>query len=404
MKPGFQPSNQRWKFVYKLEKFCLEVTLGLILAVSGFPAYSQEILENSSQFSSQFSDIQGHWAESCIQELEKQNVIDGDMEIPRFRPNDPINRVELAILLNSAFQKIDPVRDSIRFVDIPSNYWAYDAVQSAYQKGFLSPYITSVFNPTLKVSRLQALTAIAQGLKIKPQNLKEAQLASIFEDFDAIPAEFRTAVLAATESQLVVNYPNIHRLNPNQLATRAEVAAFICQARFSPQSMTLISDQYIARIPVSNSPPISPKPNSAIAPIPEEFRTEEPRTETSNPNVITAPEATSSVTQMMATEDIEAQLSYHSLNQFRYQKAVELQIIRRGTTRFEAIIALIPRRTDQQTDRVLELKIQDLNNDQEMEIIVDFETVDDQNQTLYYSMIYRYDSVEKTYVPTQQFW
>jgi len=51
------------------------------------------------------------------------------------------------------------------------------------------------------------------------------------------------AIAAATENALVVNYPNLRKLKPNQNITRGEVAALICQAL---QIKNVVPSQYIA--------------------------------------------------------------------------------------------------------------------------------------------------------------
>ncbi|HEY9846532.1 MAG TPA: S-layer homology domain-containing protein, partial [Candidatus Caenarcaniphilales bacterium] len=71
-------------------------------------------------------------------------------------------------------------------------------------------------------------------------------LTTNFEDANAIPAYARSTIAAATQRRLVVNYPNVRFLNPNRLASRAEVASFLCQALAGPQQASLVPSQYIA--------------------------------------------------------------------------------------------------------------------------------------------------------------
>lgn len=73
------------------------------------------------------------------------------------------------------------------------------------------------------------LVALAKGLDLsaKPET---AALDTYFEDAAQIPDYARDGVAAAAEKSIVVNYPTVNLLNPNQIATRADVAAFIYQA------------------------------------------------------------------------------------------------------------------------------------------------------------------------------
>jgi hypothetical protein len=87
-------------------------------------------------------------------------------------------------------------------------------------------------------------------------------------------------VAAATLNQLVVNYPNTALLNPNQVATRADVAAFIYQAlvkegTLSQLGATDVAAQYIVGYqPVATQP--TPPPPTQVADVRQQFRLPEP--------------------------------------------------------------------------------------------------------------------------------
>lgn len=71
-----------------------------------------------------------------------------------------------------------------------------------------------------------------------------AQLDRYYTDANAIADYARNPIAAATERQIVVSYPNVKFLNPNQTATRADVAAFIYQALVSAGQATAINSPY----------------------------------------------------------------------------------------------------------------------------------------------------------------
>lgn len=180
-----------------------------------------------------FSDLQNHWAQECIRQLATRNIINGYPD-GTFRPNNPVTRAEFAALLRKAFPNLPVVRSAIAFKDIPANHWASAAIQSAYQTGFLSGYPDRTFQPNQPIPRVQALVALVSGLKYDSSSNPGQVLNRYFEDAAAIPSYALKAIATATERRLVVNYPNVKRLNPNQNATRAEVAAFICRASNTP--------------------------------------------------------------------------------------------------------------------------------------------------------------------------
>jgi uncharacterized lipoprotein YddW (UPF0748 family) len=176
-----------------------------------------------------FSDIQNHWAQECIRQLYARTIVSGYSD-GTFRPNASVTRAEFAALLNKAFPNLPVVRDAIAFTDVPSTYWAYPVIQSAYRKGLLSGFPDRTFKPNDPILRVQVLLALVSGLKYTPSTTPNEIVKKYYDDAATIPSYAVGAIATATENRIVVNYPNIRRFNPNQSATRAEVAAFICRA------------------------------------------------------------------------------------------------------------------------------------------------------------------------------
>jgi hypothetical protein len=202
-------------------------------------AVAQEV----EQVPTRFSDVpETHWAAPFIQALATQNIIGGFPD-GTFHPNEPVSRAQFAALLNQAF---DPaaVRASLTFQDVPNSHWAALAIRQAYTGGFISGYPGDRFNPDQSISRSQVLVSLANGLGYAPQGFVDLTL-QYYQDVAQIPDYARSSISAATEQQLVVNYPNTTRLNPNRSATRAEVAAFIYQALYSQDQTPVIPSPYI---------------------------------------------------------------------------------------------------------------------------------------------------------------
>lgn len=201
-----------------------------------------------------FTDITNHWAQAVIEQLADQKVVSGYLD-GQFKPDAPMNRAEFAALLSRAFPHY-PQRGQtgMQFKDVPPSYWAYGVIRSAYESGFLRGYSNERFQPTDRLTRLQALLALSNGLKYEPQNLVEMTLNETFEDADRIPEYARSAIAAAAEHELVVNYPDVKQLRPNAIATRAEIVAMIAQARQTANSVSPVPDQYIAKVTLS--PPV----------------------------------------------------------------------------------------------------------------------------------------------------
>jgi hypothetical protein len=204
-----------------------------------------------------FSDVQSnYWAAPFIQELSQRGVIAGFTD-GRFRPDEPVTRAQFAAMVNKAFSKA-PQRQAIRFVDVPSNFWASSAIQQAYTIGFLSGYPGNRFEPNQAIPREQVLVSLANGLGYSATGNTETTLQQYYNDAFNIAGYARSPIAAATEKQIVVNYPNVRFLNPTASATRAQVAAFIYQALVSSNQASAINSPYIVAAAQTTTPtPIS---------------------------------------------------------------------------------------------------------------------------------------------------
>lgn len=216
-----------------------------------------------------FPDIQGNWARSFIEALATRDIIVGFPD-GTFRPDEPVTRAQFAAMLRKAFPK-SPIRAETQFADVPPNYWGYRAIQEAYQAGFLEGYPNRVFLPNQNIPRVQVLVSLATGLTLTASAQPTTVLGNTFQDAAQIPVYARDQIAAAAENGIVVNYPNIAFLNPNQLATRADVAAFIYQAlvkagQLPPLGPTDVAAQYIVNYkpPVASNPPLTPEQEAAL--------------------------------------------------------------------------------------------------------------------------------------------
>lgn len=220
-------------------------------------------LPNTNNIS--FFDVQGHWAASFIQALAEQDIIRGFGD-GSFRPEQPVTRAQFAAIIQKAFPQ-SRIRNPIQFADVPASHWAYNAVQTAYGIGFLQGYPGGTFNPEQNILRAQVLVALSSGLKLTSAASPTTVLNNYFQDASAIPSYALGQVAAAAEKGIAVNYPNPAFLNPNNVATRAEVAAFVYQAlvnagQLPPLTATDIATRYIVgyQPPVKATEPTPPTP------------------------------------------------------------------------------------------------------------------------------------------------
>lgn len=193
-----------------------------------------------------FSDIKDHWAKDCIEKLADDGIISG-YEDKTFKPDASVTRAEFAAMLNKAFPNQSPIREGFEFADVDKKYWAYEVIQKAYRTGFLSGYQDKTFKATEKIPRVQALVALSSGLKLDMIQPVAFTLEKTYSDADKIPDYAKRMIAAATENRLVVNYPNLKFLKPNEFATRAEIATFLSQALLKANEKSSVPDEYLVK-------------------------------------------------------------------------------------------------------------------------------------------------------------
>lgn len=233
-----------------------------LLTVSlGLPVFSITSLALSTSVSAQtnpvslrnsFSDLQpSYWASTYIDELANRGIISGFSD-GSFRPTALVSRAQFAAMLEKSLRlsaSRGVQRPRVSFRDVPSNYWASRAIEMAYTSSFLNAYGDGSFRPEAALSRQEVLAGLATGLGYGVQRNVETTLA-LYSDQGAIAPNIRTSLAAATERNLVVNYPTVTQLNPNGLLTRAEAAALLYQALTNEGQVRAVSSPYlVAAIP-----------------------------------------------------------------------------------------------------------------------------------------------------------
>ncbi|MEH1823011.1 MAG: S-layer homology domain-containing protein [Nostoc sp.] len=215
-----------------------------------------------AQQTTTLSDVQGNWAQSFIEPLIARGIIRGFPD-GTFRPDQPVTRAQFATMLQKGFPK-PTVRNAVQFVDIPSNYWANDAIQAAYKTGFLEGYPNNIFNSEQNIPRVQILVSLVSGLNLSTNTTTPKDLNTYFQDASLIPDYAREQVAAAIQNRLIVNHPDVQVLNPNQVATRADVAALIYQALVKDGTLpALTTSETVTQYVVEYKPPQNNPPETA---------------------------------------------------------------------------------------------------------------------------------------------
>jgi hypothetical protein len=193
-----------------------------------------------------FLDVtQDYWAYPFISSLAAREIFK-NLEGGNFNPNNLVTREEYAAFLTESFE-LNEKRAKIEFEDVDQASQEKEAIDNAVKAKFLSGYPGEVFEPNQPISKMQVLLSLASGLELPNPTDPETILQNNYQDWEEIPDYARGAIAAATESGLVVNYPDLKRLNPNSEVTRAEVTALVHQALVVRSKVSPLDSEYIIK-------------------------------------------------------------------------------------------------------------------------------------------------------------
>lgn len=186
-----------------------------------------------------------YWARPFIVALVDRKIF-ADLTDSKFRPDEPMTRAELARLIQGMSKK-EPRRKSVDFKDVKDKSPTKSAIDHSVKTGYLKGYPDNAFRPDKEVPRVEVIAALASGLNLKPST-KASKTLQVYTDRKKLPKWAVDKVAAATEAGIVVNHPKPTLLQPNRIATRAEVAAMIYQAMAKEGKVPAKPSEYVVRL------------------------------------------------------------------------------------------------------------------------------------------------------------
>lgn len=182
-----------------------------------------------------YSDYNGHWAESTIKSWIESSYISGYPD-GTIKPEGFITRAEFVKLVNTAFS-INQASD-ITFTDVNINDWYYSEVQKAYGAGYITGTSNDKFSPNTNITREQAAIIISKVLNL---NLS-SNGAEVFSDFNNISEWARNYVGSAANEEIVKGYNSDNTFRPQNPIKRAEALVMLNRALQKVQPPDLVID------------------------------------------------------------------------------------------------------------------------------------------------------------------
>ncbi len=189
----------------------------------------------ASSMVSVFSDVpSGYWAGCAIDKLACQNIIAGYPD-RTFKPTLPVSRAEFAALMVKGLNLNlgECLSATKMFNDVSCNHWANSAISKAVECGIMCGYPNHKFKPSLPVSRAEALTAMAHGIKCDMDSCQAQTILSQYKDGCKVPQWAQIPVAKALQAGLLKDSPNCNVIDPCNDASRAEIASMLQSTRIA---------------------------------------------------------------------------------------------------------------------------------------------------------------------------
>ncbi len=168
--------------------------------------------------STKFTDISNHWAKKAVKDIAGRCIIVGYPN-GEFKPNDPIIRAHVAVMLARALE-LSPKNSLNSFNDVSNHTPHYEAILRTTQAGIFEG-VNGYFYPNQQLTRAQAAKIIVVAFNM-PAGGK-----STFKDVPQ--THWGYSYIAALESYGLAFGENGY-YKPEEPVTRAQFAAFMYRA------------------------------------------------------------------------------------------------------------------------------------------------------------------------------
>ena len=104
-----------------------------------------------------------YWAYPQIEELSKNNIIDGYND-GRFQPGQPVTRGQAAKIIGKALKLTPSANFKPKFKDVPPSHYAYNEIAALAEKGIIAN--STNFNPNAPLTRAQMAKILVEGFNV----------------------------------------------------------------------------------------------------------------------------------------------------------------------------------------------------------------------------------------------
>lgn len=168
---------------------------------------------------SEFSDVNGHWAESSIERVTGEGIANGYGE--DFKPDNNISRVECAVMIARMIGCTEEA-DLSAYHDVDKDAWYYSELSKAVAAGIIKGDGNGLLRPNDNVKRQEAMVMLDRVFKLS--NSEEGTLN--FADSESVSDYAKSAIMAFVKNLYVNGYTD-NTIKPLDPITRAELSKII---------------------------------------------------------------------------------------------------------------------------------------------------------------------------------
>lgn len=188
-----------------------------------------------------FNDIEGHWAKSYIERVEKNGLVTG-YENGKFKPDNNVTVLESLIMMSRLYKIDEDIKEeivneyksSLKSIKNISDYeWSLEPLAIAIELGIVTEQaVKDMFSKEsifldAKREEIAVLLIKAMGLNEDAKSLKVYSIP--FKDIDDITSSARPYIYLMYEKKIMLG-DNDKNVNPKAKITRAEIATLLDKA------------------------------------------------------------------------------------------------------------------------------------------------------------------------------
>ncbi len=210
----------------KIKKKIVYLLLTVMLIMNSFVVHANS---NEPTGVTGFGDVPTtYWAHDAIMLMANHQIISGYKD-GTFRPDASVSRAEFAkmMVLTMQLSLVNPPTPT--FLDVPRNGWDYKYIETA--KSYLTGYRFGTglsYRPTQGAQREDMAVAIVKGLNIQPSEGAALDVLNTLTDSSTISTNLKGYVAAAISNGIMIG-DDLKKFNPQATITRAQTATLLAR-------------------------------------------------------------------------------------------------------------------------------------------------------------------------------